>query len=277
MNYTSNNPNFIKAITYIYKQIDKPLTLDQIAQHVGISTASLKRLFIDATEQSAGSFIRKLRMEHAFKSIHQKKNSILETALEVGFEDHAAFSRCFKNIFGYTPSIGRKKIHLVDELESIQLEEPTIVELDNIVVQAATAQGTYFQAAPEAWDQLEKQIDKAEIDDDSTATFIGIGHDNPHEQKIAHDQVRFSACIAHTEKKYPHLQTTTIVGGLYAQFHYHGKLINLGLAYHYIFGAWNNTNNNSIDHARPAFIIFDQFPSNFKKQNLIISVPIKNQ
>ncbi len=277
MSYTSNNQNFIKAITYIYKQIDKPLTLNQIAQHVGISTASLKRLFIDATEQSAGSFIRKFRMEHAFKSLHQKESSILETALAVGFEDHAAFSRCFKNLFGYSPSISRDKKVLVDELESIQLEDPTIIELDSIVVQAATAQGTYFQAAPEAWDLLQKKIDVTELNDDSTATFIGIGHDNPHEQAVAHDQVRFSACIAHTEKKYSNLQSLTIEKGLYAQFHYHGKLINLGLAYHYIFGTWNNTNNDSINHTKPAFIIFDRFPSGFEKQNLIISVPIKNQ
>lgn len=111
MNYI-NSKNFGKVVTYIYKNIDKPLKLDNIAQEVGLSISSLKRLFQEIVNQSPGCFIRRLRMEFAFKSLQSKQETILEIAFASGFEDHAAFSRKFKETFGYSPSQARKKLRV---------------------------------------------------------------------------------------------------------------------------------------------------------------------
>ena len=111
-----NSNNFIKAIKFIYQNIDEPITLELIAKNIGSSVSTLKRLFLDATGSSAGSFIRRLRMERAFRSLQNKEYSVLEIALSRGFEDHSAFTRSFKENFGYNPSLARTKMNIVTHL-----------------------------------------------------------------------------------------------------------------------------------------------------------------
>src|SRR5207302_104311 len=131
--------------------IDKPIELEDIALGVGLSLASLKRLFEEATHQSPGAFIRKLRMEIAFRSLKSRDESILEIALASGFEDQSAFARRFKQTFGYSPSQARKKLNIVNELECISLEEPDIIEITHLKIQSITEVGLYFECAPRAW------------------------------------------------------------------------------------------------------------------------------
>ena len=153
MSYINNN-NFAKAVNFIYSNIDKPMTLNDIATNAAISVSTLKRLFQETTDESIGVFIRKMRMELAFRSLQSKNQSVLEVALASGFDDHSAFSRRFKETFGYSPSIARQKINIVNELESISLEEPDITELLHLDIQSITETGLYFECAPKAWDNL---------------------------------------------------------------------------------------------------------------------------
>lgn len=82
-----NSSDFIKAVKFIYQNLDEPISLELIAKNIGVSIATLKRLFLDAS----GSFIRRLRMERAFRSLKNKEESILEIALSSGFEDASGF------------------------------------------------------------------------------------------------------------------------------------------------------------------------------------------
>lgn len=268
-----DHKKFSEIMRFIYNNIDKPMSLEDISKNANISLASLKRLFHAAIEQSPGAFIRRLRMELAFRSLQNRENSVLEIALAAGFDDHAAFSRRFKKIFGYPPSKARKKINLIKEFESIELEEPEILQLEDIPVQAFTETGIYFESAPKAWNKLREQLNQDELSDDFSGIFIGVGHDNPHEGDIAEDKVRFSACVSLLERNIGG-DRMIIKGGRYARFYYHGKPNNLGLAYHYIFGQWQETSSENIDKKNPPFLVFEKFPENFKNQNIIIYVPL---
>ena len=66
-----NSSNFIKAVKFIYQNLDEPISLELIAKNIGVSIATLKRLFLDASGSSVGSFVRRLRMERAFRSLVQ--------------------------------------------------------------------------------------------------------------------------------------------------------------------------------------------------------------
>lgn len=270
-----NSSNFIKAVKFIYQNLDEPISLELIAKNSGVSIATLKRLFLDASGSSVGSFVRRLRMERAFRSLKNKEESVLEIALSSGFEDASAFARTFKANFGYSPSFARNKINIVSELECVSLEDPEIVEIDEFKIQAVTKQGLYFEAAPLAWKNLEEHLGGKALNDDFTGTFIAIGHDNPHDGEIAEDQVRFSAGITclNTDLK---LEEITVAGGRYAKFNYNGKLNNMGLAYHYIYGAWLNKSSVKIDDTKPAFMMMDKFPNNFEESRVSIYVPIIN-
>lgn len=268
-----NSNNFIKAVKFIYQNIDEPLNLELIAKNIGTSISTLKRLFLDATGCSAGSFIRRLRMERAFRSLKNKEESVLEVALSCGFENSSAFARSFKENFGYSPSFARNKINIVNELECVSLEEPEIIEIDEFKIQAVTKQGLYFEAAPLAWKTLKEHVDETMLCDDFTGTFIAIAHDNPHDGEVAEDQVRFSAGIAHVSTDLK-IEQITIAEGVYAKFNYTGKLNNMGLAYHYIYGTWLNKSAIKIDDKNPAFRVMDKFPDNFEEYRVSIYVPL---
>lgn len=272
MNYMSSK-NFGKVVSYIYKNIDKLLKLDTIAKESGLSVSSLKRLFQEAINQSPGSFIRRLRMEFAFKSLQSKEETILEIALASGFEDHAAFSRQFKETFGYSPSQARKKLNIVNELESVSLEEPDLVELEKLEIQSVTEVGLYYESAPRAWNKIREQLTAGELSDEFSGVFIGIGHDNPHDGTIKEDQVRYTAGVALLERDIE-LDRFTIASGKYARFRYVGKPANLGLAYHYIYGKWEQDSSFKINKSIPAFCIFEMMSDGLKEQRIIINVPI---
>lgn len=269
----ANKDYFIKAIQRVYANIDKPISLDVLAKEVGLSLSSLKRLFLEATNQSAGAFIRHLRMELAFGSLQNKEMSIIEVAMRSGFEDHSAFSRRFKETFGYSPTQAREKINIVNELDCVCLEAPEILEMQDIKLQSITKRGLYFEAAPSAWQSLKDKINVAGLDDDFVGIYVGIGHDNPHEGKVKQDQVRFTAGVAFLDEDLS-ADTITIVGGTYARFRYMGKLNNLGLAYHYIYGKWQESAEVKINSTIPAFMILDKWPDGFQEQQLAIHVPL---
>lgn len=269
-----NKESFIKAISYIYQNIDDPsLKLENIAAEIGRSISSLKRLFEKYMDQSPGAFIRRLRMELAFRSIKSKNESILETALSSGFEDPSAFSRRFKETFGYSPAQGRKKLNILNELECISLEEPDIVELNALEIQCVTKKGLYFECAPQAWIVLSQKLNAFELTDDFTGLFIGIGHDNPHEGSIAEAQVRFSAGISLSDKDLG-IEKITIPASRYARFRYIGKIWNVGLAYHYIYGKWMESSPFKVSKEIPAFMSFDKIPDGSSQEKIIIHVPI---
>lgn len=161
----------------------------------------------------------------------------------------------------------------MNELECVSLEDPEIIEIDEFKIQAITKQGLYFEAAPLAWKILKEHLDEASLGDDFTGIFIAIGHDNPHDGEVTEDQVRFSAGIVHLERDLG-CNEIIVAKGTYAKFNYTGKLNNMGLAYHYIYGAWLNKSTIKIDYKNPAFIVMDKFPDNFQEQNVSIYVPL---
>ena len=272
MSYINDN-TFAKAVRYIYDNIDQPIELENVASNIGVSLSSLKRLFEEAVNQSPGAFIRKLRMEMAFRTLKSRGESILEVALSHGFEDQSAFARRFKQTFGYSPSKAREKINIVNELECITLEEPGVIEINNLTIQSVTEIGLYFESAPQAWKKLKNTLPQQALSDDFSGVFIGIGHDNPHEGDIKEDQVRFTAGVALLENDLP-LPKMKISNGQYARFHYKGKPVNLGMAYHYIYGKWQENSNVKIHRTIPAFVVYDRFPEAFREENALIHVPL---
>lgn len=274
MSYINKN-NFIKAVKFIHDNVDRSLEISDIAKAVGLSESSLKRLFKEATDQSVGSFVRMLRMEYAFSELSSQKNTILEIALNNGFGDHSAFSRSFKQMFGYSPLEGKKKLNIINELESAILEEPEFVELHDIVIQSVTKQGLYYECAPQAWQAFKNIVQPELLEDDSLGLFIGIGHDNPHDGEVSEDKVRFTAGVTLTDS-IPGLIQMIIPGGAYAKFRFTGKLNNIGAAYHYIYGGWRTEHPEcQIDDTRSAFLIFDRMPDGFLEHDVMISVPLK--
>ena len=96
---------------YISENLDDNLALSEknLAKKLGISVASLNRLFLSQTGYPPKSFIIQSRMATAEWLLTSSNLSIIEISLRVGYSDTSGFNRIFKRLFGITPYQYRKR------------------------------------------------------------------------------------------------------------------------------------------------------------------------
>lgn len=90
-------------------------TLPELAREVGISDSSLKRYFQSIYGCSVASYQRNARMERAAELLRGPETramSVLDVALEVGYENQSKFAAAFKRQFNESP-LEYKKNHLI--------------------------------------------------------------------------------------------------------------------------------------------------------------------
>ncbi|HSS21437.1 MAG TPA: AraC family transcriptional regulator [Pyrinomonadaceae bacterium] len=80
------------------------ISIDEIAEAVGVHPIHLSREFRRHYQQTIGDFVRGLRIQSACHELMMTETPLLEIAVACGFADHAHFTRTFKRITGLTPS-----------------------------------------------------------------------------------------------------------------------------------------------------------------------------
>jgi AraC-like DNA-binding protein len=100
-----------------YMNAEKPylqaeLTLDQLAEQIGIRPKILSQVINDLLKQNFFDLINRYRIEEAKKLLTNpvdKKLTILEVLYEVGFNSKSSFNTLFKKYIGLTPSEFKQK------------------------------------------------------------------------------------------------------------------------------------------------------------------------
>jgi len=92
------------AIGYVRANYAGKLTLEEVADRVGLSKYYFAREFKKATGMTLVTFINTYRCRNAIKLLSRKHCSIHEAAQKSGFENDSYFSKTFKNLMGYLPS-----------------------------------------------------------------------------------------------------------------------------------------------------------------------------
>ena len=92
-----------RAQKYILQNLDQPLTRDEIAAHVYVSTGYLGRLFKKELHVSLSEYIFSERMKLAARMLTETKLYITTIALNVGYSNFPYFSTQFKKYSGYSP------------------------------------------------------------------------------------------------------------------------------------------------------------------------------
>ncbi|MCW8471696.1 AraC family transcriptional regulator [Fluoribacter gormanii] len=94
-----------KVIEFIGKHLDEKLDLAQLSKIACFSKYHFHRLFTAYTGLSLQQYIRWLRLKRAaHQLIVDKDKTIIEIAINAGFESHEAFTRVFKQACGLNPS-----------------------------------------------------------------------------------------------------------------------------------------------------------------------------
>src|SRR5512145_463122 len=89
---------------YIGEHIDEALNREVLAAVAGFSVPHFHRLFMACQGEKLASYVRRVRLERAGRKLRMGAVDITEVALAAGYETHAAFSKAFKQRFGFSPS-----------------------------------------------------------------------------------------------------------------------------------------------------------------------------
>lgn len=89
---------------YLAAQVDKPASLQELAQIVDLSPQSFHRAFKAATGLPPLRYCQQLRMRRARDLVEGTRTSIGEIATAVGFSDLAHFTNTFRKHWGVAPT-----------------------------------------------------------------------------------------------------------------------------------------------------------------------------
>jgi AraC family transcriptional regulator, glycine betaine-responsive activator len=99
--------NLIEAAALMEANIEEPLSLDEIAALVGVSRRQIERLFKRYVGQVPTKYYLDMRLRRARELLLQTAMSIMQVAVACGFQSPPHFSKCYRMLFGYTPSAER--------------------------------------------------------------------------------------------------------------------------------------------------------------------------
>ncbi|MDR0765913.1 MAG: helix-turn-helix transcriptional regulator [Odoribacteraceae bacterium] len=107
----SSPGKFLQRVTFLVEQNigNAAYSVDDLAPAIGLSRSSLYRHLYLTTGLTPSLFIRQARLQRAARLLRETSSRISEVAEQVGFNGLKYFNRHFKEVFGVTPSVYRKK------------------------------------------------------------------------------------------------------------------------------------------------------------------------
>ena len=278
-----------RVLRHIDRHLDENLTLEGLAEIAKISNYHFHRIFKAYMGISLGRYIKNKRLEKGMSQLAYTKSKTINIALSSGYDSHAAFTKAFNKEIGMSPKEFRermkdKKGNMMTYLKNEKVEFLKFVDQEDTPILYLRKTGNYHVSASEAWQTLHQILNEVKIEQ-TPGHYIGISHDNPHDEDIEEKDLRFDACVALNSKISFHkeeliklgLAEGSIAGGRYAVFHHAGPFESLGESFHYIYGSWIYTQDQKLRHANPFILMPYVFDKSRKpvEQEADIYIPVK--
>lgn len=108
---TSKHINLCKE--YIYSHIKERLTIEELADRLGVSASYLSRLFKKETGDSVSAYIRGQKIEMAKNLLRYSDYTLIEIANHLSFSSQSHFIQQFRELVGMTPKKYRDLNHMI--------------------------------------------------------------------------------------------------------------------------------------------------------------------
>ncbi len=102
-----HNPALAGAMQLLEGTLERAIGIPELADHVGLSTRQLMRLFAQIIGEGPGRYHRRLRLEHARSLLRYTAITVTEASVAVGFESLAHFCRAYRQQYGQAPGADR--------------------------------------------------------------------------------------------------------------------------------------------------------------------------
>ena len=98
---------------YIYSHIKERITIEDLADSLGVSASYLSRLFKKETGISVSAYIRRQKIEMAKNLLQYSDYSIIEIANRLSFSSQSHFIQQFREVTGMTPGKYRDEHYMI--------------------------------------------------------------------------------------------------------------------------------------------------------------------
>lgn len=96
------------AIQYIEDNLDRAVTLREVAGAVGYSPFHFHRLFVAMTGQTLAAYIRRRRLVESARLLTETERQMIDVAADFQYSSQESFTRAFRRQFGFTPGEYRR-------------------------------------------------------------------------------------------------------------------------------------------------------------------------
>ncbi len=93
-----------RVLDYIADSLETEISLSQLAAIAGMSPHYFSELFKQSTGRSPHNYVLLQRIERAKDQLRDPKCSIIDAALDAGFQNPSHFARMFRKVVGTAPS-----------------------------------------------------------------------------------------------------------------------------------------------------------------------------
>ncbi|WP_371369920.1 GyrI-like domain-containing protein [Sporomusa rhizae] len=256
-----------QAINYIYTNLDRNLTVEEIGDKCCFSKYYFNRLFKVVVGESIYSFIKRMRLERAAFQMKTSRKSITDIAVEAGYSP-SNFASAFKQYFGISASEFRQMntepfkdsfARVAEHIQNLKKNENVFCEID-AKMQIKKIPGmrlvykrvicNYSRELKEAWELFCKEIEE-KYSLDKVGRFVGISYDDP--LIVDEDRCIYDMCMEVDEAS--GLNVYQIETGIYACYEFYDKPDKLILTFNEIFSLWLPFCNYELDN-RPSLEIY---------------------
>jgi len=278
----------LRVLVFIRKNLDAELSLDRLAKIAHFSPYHFHRIFTGMVGESLKEHVRRLRLERAAMRLKHTDKSVLDIALEAGYETHEAFTRAFSALCGCPPSRFRTSksvllkmnqsavhYHNGDDAENIDLEiggetmDVEIKTLGPMRVAFVRHVGPYNEVG-QAWEKLCARLGAEGMLGGETR-FIGVCYDDP--EVTPPEKIRYDACVTVDESFEPEADVgvQTLAGGEYAVTTHIGPYDQLGRTYAKLFGKWLPRSGREL-RSVPCFEFYLNDPEGTDPEDLLTDI-----
>lgn len=127
---------------WIDQNLDKSLSIDEVAAKSGYSKWHLQRMFRTVTKQTLGGYIRERRLTLAAEALRQTQRPVFDIAMQYGYDSQQTFSRVFRRQYSQTPTAYRHT------MRRQHIQRPRMVSFDRGENIASFAQRTIGECCP---------------------------------------------------------------------------------------------------------------------------------